>query len=126
MMKRLNRWDGLATVALAAIAAPYVGYLINGSMPFVHDPRGMSGVGLILGVVAFLALDVGGSMGTIERTLAGGSLALGIVALALAETFAAEVLVAVFMGTILLVWAVEIGEHIGWIHKPIQHPATRN
>ena len=114
-MKHLNRWDGLASVAIAAIAAPYIGFLVNGSMPFVHDPRGMSGVGLVLGAIAFLALNQATSMGTLERTLAGGSLILGVVALALAETFAADVLLAVFVGTILVVWALELGEHTGWI-----------
>ena len=114
-MRRLNLWDGVATVAIAAIAAPYVGYLVNGSMPFVHDPRGMSGVGLVLGAFAFVALNLSASMGMVERTLAGGSLILGVIALALAETFAADVLLAVFMGTILFVWALELTEHAGVI-----------
>ena len=38
---------------------------------------------------------------------------LGIVALALAETAAAEVLLAVFMASILIVWAVELMDHAG-------------
>lgn len=123
-MRHLNRWDGLATVAVVAIAAPYVGYLVNGSMPFVHDPRGMSGVGLVLGAVAFLALNQAASMGTVERTLAGGSLILGLVALALAETFAAELLLAVFLGTIAVVWALELGEHTGWIPAESGHASS--
>ena len=114
-MRRLNLWDGVASVAIAAIAAPYIGFLVNGSMPFVHDPRGMSGVGLVLGAVAFVALNMSAVMGRVERTLAGGSLILGVVAMALAETFAADVLLAVFMGTILFVWVLELGEHVGWI-----------
>jgi len=69
----------------------------------------------VLGAVAFVALNQSASMGAVERTLAGGSLVLGLVALALAETFAAEVLLAVFLGTIALVWALELGEHTGWI-----------
>ena len=33
--------DGAATLLVAAVAVPYIGYLVRGSMPFVHDPRGM-------------------------------------------------------------------------------------
>jgi hypothetical protein len=120
-MERLNRWDWLATLAVAAIGVPYIGYLINGSMPFVHDPRGMSGVGLVLGIVAYLALNQATAMTTFEKALAGGSLILGVVALAFAETFAADVLLAVFMGTILVVWAFAIAEHAGWTHPRNWH-----
>lgn len=42
--------DGaLVTILVAAIAIPYVGYLINGEMRLSKDPRGMSGTGLTLG-----------------------------------------------------------------------------
>lgn len=37
-----------------AIGVPYMGYLINGEMPFIKDPRGMSAVGLVLGTIAYL------------------------------------------------------------------------
>ena len=37
-----------------------LGYLVNGEMPFVKDPRGMSAVGLLLGQAAFLVLERGG------------------------------------------------------------------
>ena len=49
---RLKSKDLLASIPFAAIAVPYVGYLINGEMPFIKDPRGMSATGLALGVVA--------------------------------------------------------------------------
>ena len=45
--------------------------------------------------------------------MAAVSLVLGLVALGLAETAAAEVLLAVFMGSILVVWAVELMDHQG-------------
>ena len=48
---RLKSKDLLASILFAAIAVPYVGYLINGEMPFIKDPRGMSATGLALGVV---------------------------------------------------------------------------
>jgi hypothetical protein len=35
---KLKLKDLLATILFAAIAVPYVGYLINGEMPFIKDP----------------------------------------------------------------------------------------
>ena len=109
--------DLVATLLVAAIAVPYIGYLINGEMPFIKDPRGMSGTGLVLGVVAFLVLRRGDAvdttLGKVEIGLGLGALALGLVALVLTETAAAEVLLAVFMGSILVVWAVELLDHFG-------------
>ena len=113
---RLKIRDLVATILVAAIAVPYVGYLINGEMPFIKDPRGMSATGLALGVVTYLVIrrdDLSDRVGTNKTALAGTSLVLGIVALVLAETAAAEVLLAVFMGSILIVWAVELMDHAG-------------
>jgi hypothetical protein len=113
---RLRMRDLVASLLVAAIGVPYVGYLVNGEMPFIKDPRGMSGVGLALGVVAFLVMRSGDTfdrLGKAETGLAVLSLALGIVAVVLAETAAAEVLLAVFMGSILVVWAVELMDHAG-------------
>jgi hypothetical protein len=91
-------------------------YRINGEMPFIKDPRGMAATGLVLGIVAFVVPRFGDAvdrMGKAEIALAVVSLALGVIALALAETGAAEVLLAVFMGSILLVWAIELMDHAG-------------
>ena len=113
---RLKSRDLVATILVAAIAVPYVGYLINGEMPFIKDPRGMSATGLVLGVAAYLVLrrgDLFDRVGKAETGLAVLALVLGVVALALAETAAAEVLLAVFMGSILIVWAVELLDHAG-------------
>src|SRR4029453_15158468 len=90
---KLKFKDLLATILFGTIAVPYVGYLINGEMPFIKDPRGMSATGLVLGVAAFLVLrqdDLFDRIGKAETALAAVSLVLGLVALALAETAAAE------------------------------------
>jgi hypothetical protein len=111
---KLRFKDLIATILFAAIAVPYVGYLINGEMPFIKDPRGMSATGLVLGAIAYLVMrrdDLFDRIGKAETALAALSLVLGIVALALAETAAAEVLLAVFMGSILVLWAVELMDH---------------
>jgi membrane-bound ClpP family serine protease len=113
---KLKLKDLLATILFAAIAVPYVGYLINGEMPFIKDPPGTAATGLVLATVAFLVMrrdDLFDRIGKAETTLAALSLVLGLVALALAETAAAEVLLAVFMGSILVVWAVELMDHAG-------------
>ena len=121
---KLKVKDLIATVLVAAIAVPYVGYLINGEMPFVKDPRGMSGVGLVLGIAAYLVLDRGDTFDKVDKAETGFalvSLTLGLVALAFAETGAAEVLLAVFMGSILVVWAVKLADHAG-VLPMAQHP----
>ena len=121
---KLKMKDLVATVIVAAVAVPYVGYLVNGEMPFVQDPRGMAAVGLLLGGAAYVVLERGDSRkgrDVAEMALAAGSLALGVIALALAETAAAEVLLAIFMGSILVVWAVKLTDHIGMLPMA-KHP----
>ena len=121
---KLKVKDLVATVLVAAIAVPYVGYLINGEMPFIKDARGMSAVGLVLGFAAYLVLDRGDTFDKVDKVETGfalASLTLGLVALAFAETAAAEVLLAVFMGSILVVWAVKLADHAG-VLPMAQHP----
>lgn len=116
--------DLVATILVAAIAVPYIGYLARGEMPFIKDPRGMSATGLVLGVAAFLVIRSGDKMDQLGKTeigLAGVSLVLGITALIFAEAAAAELLLAVFMGSILVVWAVEMMDHAGVL--PVHHTA---
>src|SRR4029453_8042438 len=77
------RMRGLvATLLVAAIGIPYVGYLINGEMPFIQDPRGMSAVGLVLGIIAFLVMRAGDAfdrLGKAETGVRVRSLGVGIV-----------------------------------------------
>ena len=123
---KLTMRDLIATLMVAAIGVPYIGYLVNGEMPFLQDPRGMSAVGLILGAGAFFVLRGGNAkdrVGTTENVLATLALVLGFVALALAETAAAEVLLAVFMGSILVVWVAEMADHAGWVPGHAEAPS---
>ena len=116
---KLTFRDAIASILVAAIAAPYIGYLLNGEMPFIQDPRGMSAVGLVLGAIAFLVLQSGNAddrVGQGEGVGAIASLAIGVAALVFAETAAAEILLAVFMGSILLVYAFEVADHAGLVH----------
>ena len=71
-----------------------------------------------LGAAAFAVLRAGNAkdrVGTVENVLAVIALALGLLTLALAETAAAEVLLAVFLGSILVVWLAEVADHAGWV-----------
>ncbi|HEX6486506.1 MAG TPA: hypothetical protein VF012_07320 [Nocardioidaceae bacterium] len=118
-MKKLTLRDLFATVLVLAIAVPYIGYLVNGEMPFIKDVRGMAAVGLLLGAAAFLVLRTGDEYdraGKIETGVALLALVLGLVALAFAETAAAEVLLAAFMGSILVVFVMELLDHSGAVH----------
>jgi hypothetical protein len=124
-LMRLTVRDLVATLLVVAIAVPYIGILIDGEMPFVQDARGMAGVGLLLGGAAFVVL-LGGNqrdrLGKIQIGSALVSAVLGIVALGFAETAAAEVLLALFMASILVVLAIVLIDHAGWWHHA-GHPA---
>src|SRR5688572_25370120 len=122
---RLTIRDAASAVLVVAILVPYAGYLWQGEMPFIEDPRGMSAVALILGAAAFLAagrLMSTGTLGRIETALVGLTLALGVVALVLAETVAAEALLATFIAATVLVWTVQMLHHAGII--PIRRHAA--
>lgn len=109
----------IASVLIAAILVPYVGYLIWGEMPFLKDPRGMAATGLVLGLAAAaLAGSAVFAAGLWHRiTLAVGTvtLALGI-ATVWAETN--EVLLAAFMAGIAVTYALAELVHV-------EEPAAR-
>ncbi len=112
--------DFVATLLVVAIGIPYVGYLVRGEMPFIQDPRGMSATGLILGLVAFFvaARDVPEQLRTTVTAVSVVSLLLGVAALAFAEAAAAEVLLAVFMASILVTWALAMS---GYVRTSTRH-----
>lgn len=120
--------DVVGSLLFLAIGIPYVGFLVNGEMPFVQDERGMSAVGLILGAAAYLVLRNGDPLdriGKVEATVAVVSLALGLTALVFAETAAAAALLAAFMGSLVVVWAFELADHAGWVsHGTHTEPLT--
>jgi len=115
---RLTWRDGVATLLVALIGVPYVGYLLQGEMPFIKDPRGMSAVGLVLGVAAFFVArrprnEVHDATATAEDVLGLIAFGIGVVALILAEAAVAETLLAIFMAAIAVVWAVQMLHHAG-------------
>ena len=123
----LKARDLVGTLLVIAIAVPYVGYLLDGSMPFIQDARGMSAVGLLLALAAYMVLqrnDPDDATDRVEIALASASLGFGVLAVALSETASAEVLLAAFVGSVLVVWATKVMDHAGALPLA-QHPTGR-
>jgi hypothetical protein len=114
---RFSRKDVVATALVAAAVAAYAGYLAFGSVPLIEDARGMAAVGLILG---FASRRIGGRAGfSHERAAfaAGlGSMALGIAALATEN----EAILALFMASIVALWAAAMYVHTGGYHGRVR------
>jgi hypothetical protein len=114
---RLTTRDVVVTLLVAAVVVPYAGYLVRGDMPFVEDPRGMGGIGLLFGFLAVLLVGRAAFQRDIPHRVA---LTSGVVALALgvatiwAET--SETLLACFMAAIVVTWA--LGEYAAH-HAPV-------
>lgn len=126
---RLTLRDAIATVLVVAIAIPYVGYLINGSMPFIQDPTGMAAVGLVLGVIAaavggWIALREGAFTEITTVVVGLVSVAAGIAALIGENLFNQtvwELALGGFMATIVLLWGFALLRHSGAV-PTAQHP----
>jgi glucose uptake protein GlcU len=97
--------DVVATLLVAAIVVPYIGYLAWGDIPFIQDPRGMAATGLVLGLAA---AAVAGRSALHPDPMHRAALGSGVAALALgiaalwAETN--EVLLALFIVAIVVTW----------------------
>lgn len=114
-MRKLTTRDLLATLILAAVVVPFIGYSVRGSMPFVQDPRGMAGVVIVGALLTFAALGrrAFGS-GTYEWVMVTlGVLTLGFAIVALiAETVWALLVPA--MAGLVLIWALAIMHDAGY------------
>jgi hypothetical protein len=117
-MMRLKIRDLVGSVLFLAIAVPYVGFLVRGEMPFIRTELEMSAVGLLLGAAAFLVMHRGDRLdrSRSDEVVPTVALVLGLTSLVFAGTALAPWLLAVFMGSLLVLWAFELSEHAGWIH----------
>jgi hypothetical protein len=115
-----TRKDILATGLVALAVLIYVGYLIFGTLPFVHDVKGMAAVGLVL---SFASRRIGGRHGFGHERAAMaanfGSLALGFAALATGSS----AWLALFMASVAGLWlaAAFVGTH-GHRPNPVHAP----
>ena len=113
---KLSIRDGIATLLVAATVVPYFGFLLNGSMPFIKDPRAMAATAVLLGLAAVLfagRLSGTSGIGIAELVLAVLTAALGVLAVLLAATGAGYALLAVLVGGVVLTWAVQMVHHSG-------------
>jgi hypothetical protein len=121
---RLTFRDRLATLLVAAIAVPYLGYQVFGMMPFVLDARGMAGTGMVLGLAACII----GSRpeAGLDRAfwllgvLGAGTLAAGVGALITGD----GTLLALFIAGIGLLWALTLLRHSRIVLTPPTPPVS--
>jgi len=115
-MRKLTIRDLIMTLIVAAVVVPFIGYSVRGSMPFVHDPRGMAGVGIagcLLMFAAFGRERLGtGAFEWFMVTLGVLTLGFGIAAL-VAETSWA-LLVPMVVG-LVIIWAAGLLHDAGYI-----------
>jgi sensor histidine kinase regulating citrate/malate metabolism len=115
-MRKLTTRDLLATLILAAVVVPFIGYSVRGSMPFVQDPRGMAGVVIVGVLLTFAALGrrAFGS-GTYEWVMVTlGVLTLGFAIAALIAETVWALLVPATAG-LVLIWALAIMHDAGYV-----------
>jgi hypothetical protein len=115
-MRKLTLRDMLATLIVAAAVVPFIGYSVRGSMPFVQDPRGMAGVGIVGCLLTFAALGREAlGTGTFERfmlTLGVLTLGFGVAAL-IAETSWA--LLVPMVAGLVIIWASALLHDAGYL-----------
>jgi hypothetical protein len=129
---RLTWRDVVATVLVAAIMVPYAGYLINGSALLITDPTGMAALGLILGAIAaavggWIAVREGTFMSSATLILAIVSFGLGVSALVSEPLFnpaGREIILWIFVASIVSLWALGILRHSGVIPTPSETRTT--
>jgi hypothetical protein len=113
---KLRLRDLFATLLVLAVGVPYVVYLATGDMPTsIGDFGGMAFVGLTLGSAAFLVQSKGDLLdrpARMEEVVAAVAFIIGLLALVFSEAAVAAVLLAVFMGSIFVVWALEMVTHL--------------
>lgn len=116
---RLRVRDIVALVLLAAVVVPYLGYLGYGEIAMIHTARAMATVSLVFGGIAFWVIRGGhrpAPPGRAEIWVVALTALLYFVTVALAETAAAELLLAAFVFCLVLVFALDLLDHGGTRH----------
>ncbi len=112
-MRHRTRRGVLATLVVAAVVVPFVGYSVHGSMPLVEDPGGMAAVGIlgVLGVGIAFGDDAfrDARIGAVMAVLAVVGLAFGVVAVVV-NSWA---LLVPMMAALVALWLVGLVEQAG-------------
>jgi hypothetical protein len=114
-MRKLTTRDLLATLIIAAVVVPFIGYSARGSMPFVQDPRGMAGVIIVGSLLTFAAFGRRAfGTGTYEWVMVTlGVLTLGFAIAVIAETVWTLLVPAV--AGLVLMWALALLHDAGYV-----------
>jgi hypothetical protein len=111
----LGRRDVAATILVTALVVVYLSFLASGTVFLIAGTRDMAAVALMLGgaVIALLLADgTSDAVTWLTLTTAVVAVTSGALALAFSPGTEADVLLAVYVGAVLVVWAVELAEHI--------------
>jgi hypothetical protein len=116
IVRKLTIRDLLATLIVAAAMVPFIGYSVRGSMPFVQDPRGMAGIGIVGCLLTFAVLGreaLGtGAFRWFMVTLGALTVGFGIAAL-IAETSWA--LLVPMVAGLVIIWAAALLHDAGYV-----------
>jgi hypothetical protein len=115
VMRKLTVTDLLATLIVAAVVVAFIGYSVRGSMPFVQDPWGMAGVGIVGAMLTVAALGRKAfGTGAFEVTMVTlGVLTIGFGIAALIAETAWALLVPMVVGLVLL-WVLALVHDAGY------------
>lgn len=108
--------DAGATLLVAAVVVPFIGYAARGSMPFIQDSRGMAATGFVGALLAFAAVGrsafSGRRLGETAAILAVLTTAAGVTAFVLEGSW---VVVAPFIAGIVVLWAIAMLHDGGYL-----------
>ncbi len=130
-MMKLTWRDGVATLALAALVVPFVGYLLYGSFPFLQDPTGAAGLTLILGMIGayvggWIVTDKGSGL-AIATVGAGALSAVLALAALLSENLwdvtTRNVMIGGSIALLAVLWVIALYRHTeGEIESELHQP----
>jgi hypothetical protein len=121
---RLTWRDGAATMLVGAATVVYICNLLSVQVPLISDRGDVAAAGLVLGFVACIVDDWTIKHTALVRTLSVlsvSALGIGIAAMA-AES---EILLAVFVGMLVMLWVLSTMAHAGVIPTRSQSDRLR-